>query len=148
MRFWRSGLWSRTLAFQLLVVVELVQVFLVSSQGQNYSMTAEQIVDNPVPRRGFDEGLQGFPPGQSTAASSEQIVDLEFRMVAGMTFLLRQRIFQIRQGKSRGFSHFSPKEKKCEDHFALESESASERQLIRAERSSNGSCRSPSGLLR
>ena len=43
--------------------------------GQNYSMTSEQIVDNPVPRRGFDEGLQGFPPGQSTAASSEQIVD-------------------------------------------------------------------------
>ena len=43
--------------------------------GQNYSMTAEQIVDNPVPRRGFDERLQGFPPGQSTAASSEQIVD-------------------------------------------------------------------------
>ena len=44
--------------------------------GQSYSMTAEQIVDNPVPRRGFDEGLQGFPPGQSTAASSEQTVDI------------------------------------------------------------------------
>ena len=44
--------------------------------GQNYSMTAEQIVDNPVPSRGFDEGLQGFPPGQSTAASLEQIVDI------------------------------------------------------------------------
>ena len=44
--------------------------------GQNYSMTAEQIVDNPVPSRGFDEGLQGFPPGQSSAASSEQIVDI------------------------------------------------------------------------
>ena len=24
----------------------------------------------PVRRRGFDDGLQGFPPGQSTAASS------------------------------------------------------------------------------
>ena len=44
--------------------------------GQNYSMTAEQIVDNPVPRRGFDEGLQGFPPGQSSAASSEQTVHI------------------------------------------------------------------------
>ena len=44
--------------------------------GQNYSMTAEQIVDNPVPRRGFDEGLQGFPPGQSSATSSEQTVDI------------------------------------------------------------------------
>ena len=44
--------------------------------GQSYSMTAEQIVDNPVPRRGFDEGLQGFPPGQSSATSSEQTVDI------------------------------------------------------------------------
>ena len=30
--------------------------------GQNYSMTAEQIVDNPVPRRSFSGDLQGFPP--------------------------------------------------------------------------------------
>ena len=44
--------------------------------GQSYSMTAEQIVDNPVPRRGFDEGLQGFPPGQSSATSSEPTVDI------------------------------------------------------------------------
>ena len=44
--------------------------------GQSYSMTAEQIVDNPVPRRGFDEGLQGFPTGQSSATSSEQTVDI------------------------------------------------------------------------
>ena len=44
--------------------------------GHSYSMTAEQIVDNPVPRRGFDEGLQGFPPGQSSATSSEQTVDI------------------------------------------------------------------------
>ena len=41
---------------------------------QAYSLTAEQIVDNPVPRRGFDEGLHGFPPEQSSAASSEQTV--------------------------------------------------------------------------
>ena len=39
-------------------------------------MTAERIVDTPVPRRGFDDGLQGFPPGQSSAASSEQTVDI------------------------------------------------------------------------
>ena len=44
--------------------------------GQNYSMTAEQIVDNPVPCRGCDEGLQGFPPGQSSTTSSEQTVDI------------------------------------------------------------------------
>ena len=29
--------------------------------GQNYSMTAEQIVANPVPRRCFSGDLQGFP---------------------------------------------------------------------------------------
>ena len=29
--------------------------------GQNYSMTAEQIVDNPVPRPGVAGDLQGFP---------------------------------------------------------------------------------------
>ena len=44
--------------------------------GEGYSLTAEQIVDNPVPRRGFDEGLQGFPPEQSSAASSEQTVHI------------------------------------------------------------------------
>ena len=44
--------------------------------GQSYSLTAEQIVDNPVPRRGFDEGPQGFPPEQRSAASSEQTVHI------------------------------------------------------------------------
>ena len=44
--------------------------------GQAYSLTAEQIVDNPVPRRVFDEGLQGFLPEQSSAASSEQTVHI------------------------------------------------------------------------
>ena len=34
------------------------------------------IVDNPVPRHGFDEGLQSFSPGQSSAASSEQTVHI------------------------------------------------------------------------
>ena len=49
--------------FQLLVVVELVEVFPVFSQDRIYSMTAEQIVDNPVPRGSFSGDLQGFPPG-------------------------------------------------------------------------------------
>ena len=31
--------------------------------GQNYSMTVEQIVDNPVPRPGGAGDLQGFPRG-------------------------------------------------------------------------------------
>ena len=41
--------------------------------GQNYSMTAEQIVDNPVPRPGGAGDSQGFPRGQGSTAFSEQI---------------------------------------------------------------------------
>ena len=37
--------------------------------GQSYSLSAEQIVDNPVPRRGFGGGLHGLHPGQSSSAS-------------------------------------------------------------------------------
>ena len=35
--------------------------------GQAYSLSAEQIVDYPVPRRSFNGDLQGFPPGQSSS---------------------------------------------------------------------------------
>ena len=41
--------------------------------GQNYSMTAEQIVDNPVPRPVGAGDLQGFPSGHGSTAFSEQI---------------------------------------------------------------------------
>ena len=41
--------------------------------GQNYSVTAEQIVDNPVPRPGGAGDLQGSPRGQGSTAFSEQI---------------------------------------------------------------------------
>ena len=41
--------------------------------GQNYSMTAEQIVDNPVPRPGVAGDLQVFFRGQGSTAFSEQI---------------------------------------------------------------------------
>ena len=37
--------------------------------GQNYSMTAEQIGDNPVPRPGGAGDLQGLPSGQGSTAS-------------------------------------------------------------------------------
>ena len=67
--------------------------------GQAYSLTAEQIVDNPVPRRGFDEGLQGFPQDRVQQRVRSRSLTFQFRTVAGMTFLLRQRIFQIRQIK-------------------------------------------------
>ena len=36
-------------------------------------MTAEQIVDNPVPRPGGAGDLHGFPRGQGSTAFSEQI---------------------------------------------------------------------------
>ena len=36
-------------------------------------MTAEQIVDNPVPRPEVAGDLQGFPRGQGSTAFSEQI---------------------------------------------------------------------------
>ena len=44
--------------------------------GQSYSFTAEQIVDNPVPRPGGAGGLHGFRHGQGSTAFSEQITDL------------------------------------------------------------------------
>ena len=46
--------------------------------GQNYSMTAEQIVDNPVLRRSSSGDLQGFPPGQSSSKrTANKIADLQ-----------------------------------------------------------------------
>ena len=43
------------------------------SPGQSYSLSAEQIVDNPVPRfrRDFGGGLLGFHPRQSSTAFGE-----------------------------------------------------------------------------
>ena len=42
---------------------------------EQYSMPAEQIVDNPLPRRRFRGDLQGLHRGQSSAAFFEQIAD-------------------------------------------------------------------------
>ena len=55
--------------------------------GQSYSLSAEQIDDNPVPRHGFGGGLHGLHPEQSSsafygadhraaAATAEQNVDI------------------------------------------------------------------------
>ena len=104
-----SGLSSRSLTFQLCAV---------PLERQGYSPTAEQIVDNPVPRRGLDEGLQGF----SLQDSVQQRVrsrpfTFQFRTVARMTFILRkQRIFQIRRVRRiMLFFAFFRGTKKCED---------------------------------
>ena len=71
--------------------------------GQNYSMTAEQIVDNPVP-----QDLQGFSSGQGSTAFSEQIPELP-----GPAASSSDSPGQAAAGFF--FSHFSPPEKKCED---------------------------------
>ena len=66
--------------------------------GQGSSPTAEQIVDNPVHRRGFDEGLQGFPQDRVQQRVRSRLFTFQSRTVASMTFiLLLQRIFQIRR---------------------------------------------------
>ena len=40
-------------------------------------MTAEQIVDNPVPGRSFSGDLQGFPPGEcSSKRTANKIADI------------------------------------------------------------------------
>ena len=57
---------EQNVAFQLLVVVELVEVFPGFLPGQHCSVTAEQIVDNPVPWPGGAGCLQGLHRGQSS----------------------------------------------------------------------------------
>ena len=100
--------------------------------GQSYSLSAEQIVDNPVPRfrRGFGVGLHGLHPGQSSsafygadhrvpAATAEQNVDIPAPRGAPHDFHKKSSscswFFRFAgNGKSRGFFALSPSEK-CED---------------------------------
>ena len=117
----------------------------------------EQHVDIPVPGGGGGRlaGLQGSLPGQSSTAFVEQIVDIPGGGLQGL---------RPRQGSSAssssspagsdddadepviGFFALFPGGKKCEGRSALESDSASECQLIRAESSSNASCRTRRAL--
>ena len=116
--------------------------------------TEEQHVDIPVPGGGGRlAGLQGSLPGQSsTAPTVEQIVDIPGGGLQGFRLGSPASSFHSPAGSDdadeAGIVVFalSPVEKKCEGHPALESESASERQLIRAERSSNASCRTRRAL--
>ena len=107
---------------------------------------AEQIVDIPVPqvRRGGGGGVQGSRAGQnSTAADVEQIVDIPAGHRGPQGFLPGQGSSSSRflQDEDEGIhwclSHFSPAQKNA----PVECESARLFQLIRAERSSNGTCR-------
>ena len=110
--------------------------------------TMEQHVEIPVPGGGGRlAGLQGSLPGQSsTAPTVEQIVDIPGGSLQGSRpgqGSPASSSFHSPAGSDDDadeprigcFSHFSPFEKKCEGHPAL-----AERQLIRAECSSNASC--------
>ena len=79
-------------------------------------MTAEQIVDNPVPRRRFRGDLPGLHPGQSSAAFFEQIADpgggpQDFLPVQGPA--VSSSISPEHAGL-RGFRTFSSSEKSAE----------------------------------
>ena len=88
--------------------------------GQNYSMTAEQIVDNPVPRPGGVGDLQGFPRGQGSTALSEQIPEFpdprggreDFQPVQGSAVSSSDSPWT---SWSRGFLALFTTGKKCED---------------------------------
>ena len=83
--------------------------------GQCYSTTAEQIVDNPVPRPGGAGGLQGLHLGQSSTAFLEQIA--EFPDAGGglqdfSQSRVPQRLLRFLLDKLvMGFFHFSQPEK-------------------------------------
>ena len=80
---------------------------------QNYSMTAEQIVDNPVPRPGDGGSLQGLHRGQSSTAFLEQIAESPDPGGASPEF--RSVFFGFSWTRwARGFSDFSPGQKKSE----------------------------------
>ena len=80
--------------------------------GQYYSMTAEQIVDNPVPRPGAGD-LQGFPGGQGSTTFSEQIPEFpdpgggreDFQPVQGSAVSSSDSPGQAGQGVFRTFPH-------------------------------------------
>ena len=81
-----------------------------------YFMTAEPIVDNPVPRRRFRGDLQGSHRGQSSAAFFQQIADpgggpQDFLPVQGPA--VSSSISPEHAGL-RGFRTFSPSEKSAE----------------------------------
>ena len=75
-----------------------------------YSMTAEQIVDIPVPRRRFRGDLQGLHRGQSSTAFLEQIADpggglQDFQPVQGPPRLLRFLLYTLVYGVFALFLH-------------------------------------------
>ena len=81
-----------------------------------YSLPAEQIVDNPVPRRRFRGVLQGLHPGQSSSAFFEQMADpggglQDFQPVQGPA---ASSSVSPEYAGLRGFRTFSSSEKSAE----------------------------------
>ena len=56
--------------------------------GESYSLSSEQIIDNPVPRRGDQGGFQGFPQGQNPAAFVEHSVDIPVLLAKALNSLI------------------------------------------------------------
>ena len=87
--------------------------------GQNYSMIAEQIFDNPVPRLGDGGSLQGLHRGQSSTAFLEHIAESpdpggglqDFQPVQSSAVSSSVSLGHAGQGV---FSDFSPGQKKSE----------------------------------
>ena len=82
--------------------------------GQSYSFTAEQIVDNPVPRPGGAGGLPGFRHGHSSTAFSEHPGGgrQDFQPVQASQRLLRILLDKLAKGFFALFPVFFLK---CED---------------------------------
>ena len=100
--------------------------------GQSYSLSAEQIVDNPIPRsrRGFGGVLHGLHPGQSStafgeadhrvpAATAEQTVDIPVLRGAPNDFhqnrLPAAGSSDLPDTANQGFFSTFHRRKKCED---------------------------------
>ena len=115
--------------------------------GQSYSFTAEQIIDNPVPRCGLGGGLHGLHPGQSSTAfgepdhripaTAEQIVDIP--VLRGAPHDFHQDPLSAAgssdlpdTANQSGFWHFSPDEKKCKGRRESECEGARALKLMDA----------------
>ena len=73
--------------------------------GQSYSFTAEQIVDNPVPRPGVLEVFKVFSVDRVQQRFRSRSLSFPIQVAADM-------IFSLSRAPQR---HFSPEEKKCED---------------------------------
>ena len=106
--------------------------------GQSYSLSCEQIIDNPVPRgRGDHGGLQGFHQGQNPAAVVEQSVDIS--VLGGAFHDLHpdpgsppHPQYRVMRLFNELFALFPPSSKKVRSPLGSDSEGARELELMDA----------------